>query len=39
MALDTGKPEVARNLVVDGVERYGSLVNSQQCHHLLQKAT
>ncbi len=39
MALDTGKPEVARNLVVDAVPRYGSLVNSQQCNHLLQKAT
>lgn len=38
MALDTGKPEVARNLLVDAEKRYGSLVNLQQFNHLLQKA-
>lgn len=38
MALDTGKPEVARNLLVDADKRYGSLVNLQQFNHLLQKA-
>jgi membrane associated rhomboid family serine protease len=37
MALDTGKPIVARNLVSNAAERYGSLVDSQQCNHLLQK--
>ena len=38
MALDTGKPEVTRNLTRDAETRYGQLVNSQQCQHLLQKA-
>ncbi|MDH3633557.1 MAG: rhomboid family intramembrane serine protease [Gammaproteobacteria bacterium] len=38
MALDTGKSEVARNLLVDADKRYGALVNLQQFNHLLQKA-
>lgn len=37
MALDTGKPGVASNLLSDASARYGSLVNAQQCNHLLQK--
>jgi membrane associated rhomboid family serine protease len=37
MALDTGKPQIARNLVINAEQRYGSMVNSQQCNHLLQK--
>jgi len=38
MALDTGKPAIAKNLVKDSVRRYGTLINSQQCNHLLQLA-
>jgi len=38
MALDTGKPLVARNLVVNSAQRYGGLVDSRQCNHLLQLA-
>jgi hypothetical protein len=38
MALDTGKPEIAKNLVMNSAQRYGSLLNSQQCNHLLQLA-
>ncbi len=37
MALDTGKPLIARNLVFNAAERYAGQVNAQQCHHLLQK--
>ena len=37
MALDTGKPAVAGNLLSNASARYGSLVNAQQCNHLLQK--
>ena len=37
MALDTGKPLVTRNLVQNAARRYGSLVNNQQCNHLLQQ--
>jgi membrane associated rhomboid family serine protease len=39
MALDTGKPVIARNLVINAAERYGSEVNAEQCHHLLQQAS
>ena len=38
LALDTGKPLVAKNLVVNSVQRYGELVNTQQFNHLLQLA-
>ena len=38
MALDTGKPLVAKNLVVNSAQRYGELVNTQQFNHLLQLA-
>jgi membrane associated rhomboid family serine protease len=38
MALDTGKPAIAENLVKDSARRYGMLINSQQCNHLLQLA-
>ena len=36
MAIHTGKFEVARNLLADAPKRYGDLVNSAQCNHLLQ---
>jgi membrane associated rhomboid family serine protease len=36
MALDTGKPIVAKNLVDNSAQRYGTLVNTQQFTHLLQ---
>ena len=38
MALDTGKPIVAKNLVGNSAQRYGALVNTQQFNHLLQLA-
>ena len=38
MALDTGKPKVAQNLMENPKKRYGSMLNSDQCNHLLQKA-
>ena len=38
MALDTGKPIVAKNLVDNSARRYGTLVNTQQFNHLLQLA-
>jgi len=38
MAIDMGKPGVARNLVMNPQKRYGSLLNKDQCNHLLQKA-
>jgi membrane associated rhomboid family serine protease len=38
MALDTGKPIVAKNLVDNSAQRYGTLVNAQQFNHLLQLA-
>ena len=38
MALDTGKPIVAKNLVDNSAQRYGTLVNTQQFNHLLQLA-
>jgi membrane associated rhomboid family serine protease len=38
MALDTGKPIVAKNLVDNFAQRYGTLVNTQQFNHLLQLA-
>ncbi|MDH3387601.1 MAG: rhomboid family intramembrane serine protease [Gammaproteobacteria bacterium] len=37
MAIDTGKAGVAAQLLVNAAERYGGLVNHQQCNHLLQK--
>ena len=37
MAIDTGKPHVAKNLLADSARRYGSLVNHQRSNHLLQK--
>ena len=36
MAISTGKTEVAKNLLVDAPNRYGRLVNTAQCNHLLQ---
>jgi membrane associated rhomboid family serine protease len=38
MALETGRPEITSNLVADAGERYGDLVNREQCNHLLGKA-
>jgi len=38
MALETGRPEIARNLVSDARKRYGNSVNSEQCNHLLARA-
>ena len=38
MALDTGKPLVAKNLVANSAQRYGELVNTRQFNHLLQLA-
>ena len=38
MALDTGKPIVAKNLVDNSARRYGTLLNTQQFNHLLQLA-
>lgn len=38
MAIDTGKPEIARNLVMEPIKRYGALVNHEQCNHLYEKA-
>ena len=38
MALETGKPLVAKNLVDNSAKRYGALVNTQQFDHLLQLA-
>jgi len=38
MALDTGKPIVAKNLVANSAQRYGELVNTRQFNHLLQLA-
>jgi membrane associated rhomboid family serine protease len=38
MALDTGKPAIAKNLVENSAQRYGALVNNQQFNHLLQLA-
>jgi membrane associated rhomboid family serine protease len=38
MALDTGKPAIAKKLVENAEQRYGALVNSQQFNHLLQLA-
>lgn len=37
MAIETGKQEVAKNLLIDAHKRYGSMVNSDQCYHLLQQ--
>jgi hypothetical protein len=39
MALETGRLEITRNLVVDAQKRYGNLVNRGQCNHLLGRAT
>lgn len=38
MAIELGKPEVTRNLVHNAQKRYGRLLNTEQCNHLLQKA-
>ena len=37
MAIDAGKPEVAKNLLTKYEKRYGSLLNPDQCKLLLQK--
>ncbi len=37
MAMNTGKPEVARNLLSDAEKRYRGLVDARHCHHLLQR--
>jgi len=36
LAMDTGKLEVAKNMLVDSDERYGQLVNQNQCREFLQ---
>ena len=38
MALETGRLEITRNLVADAQNRYGDLVNCEQCNHLLGRA-
>lgn len=38
MAIETGKHEVAQNLLDNPNKRYGVLLNPDQCNHLLQKA-
>lgn len=35
MALETGRLEITKNLVADAQNRYGDLVNCEQCNHLL----
>jgi membrane associated rhomboid family serine protease len=37
MAVDAGKTEVVKNLLKNSPKRYGSLLNTDQCNHLLQK--
>jgi len=36
-AMETGKLEVAKNMLVDADERYGGLVNQKQCQEFLQQ--
>lgn len=38
MALDSGKLDVAKNLLTTPEKRYAGLLNLDQCNHLLQKA-
>lgn len=38
MALETGRRDVTKHLVSSASKRYGDLVNSNQCKHLLEKA-
>lgn len=38
MAIETGKHKVAEELLKNPQQRYGSLINTDQCNHLLQKA-
>lgn len=38
MAIDTGKPELAKSLLRNSEKRYAGLLNPDQCNHLLQKA-
>jgi membrane associated rhomboid family serine protease len=37
MAIDTHKIDVAKNLLINPSKRYGSLIDPDQCNHLLQK--
>ena len=37
MAMATGKPEIARQLLADAASRYRGLVDARQCNHLLQR--
>ena len=36
-AIETGKSEMARNMLIDADERYGTLVNQKQCQAFLQQ--
>ena len=36
-AIETGKLEVAKNMLVDSEERYGELVNQKQCREFFQQ--
>ncbi len=38
MALNTGRPEITKNLVCDAHKRYGDQINNQLCNHLLESA-
>ena len=35
-AMETNKPEITKNMLLDAEDRYGRLVNSDQCRQLLQ---
>ncbi len=37
-AMETGKLEVAKNMLIDAEERYGTLVSQKQCQEFLQQA-
>ncbi len=39
MGVNTGKTEVVKNLLSNSRKRYGSLLKSDQCNHLLQKVS
>lgn len=38
MALDTGKPEIARDLLADAGRRYAGIVDADQANHVYQQA-
>ncbi len=37
LAINTGMTEVAKSLLINSEKRYGNLLNTDQCNHLLQK--